>query len=121
MHWLLGQSLSARGYIYEGTEENTYHAVYDVIYAPFPLYASTILMLGMTIVCWWAYYYKREGFIPTMYGSARACYAGTVGTTKIGSNGLKWGDLGKPPDARFRHAGFSSGKVGSIVPGELYA
>lgn len=97
MHWLLGQSLTARGYVFEGTLKDTYHTVYDVTYAPFTLYASTILMLGMTIICWLAYYHKREGFIPTMYGSVRACYAATVGMKKIGRTGVKWGDCIYPP------------------------
>lgn len=72
----------------------------------------------MTVACWWAFTYTREGFIPQMYGSIRVLCASTVELTDFGSNGLQWGDLGM--GLRFRHAGFSIDEVNKIVPAELY-
>lgn len=80
------------------------------------------MMIVMTGVCWWAFTYTREGFIPQMYGSVRACCASTSELTgaDFGMNkkGIKWGDLGK--GERFRHAGLTGGKPGNIRPGEIY-
>ncbi|MCJ1287578.1 hypothetical protein MMC26_006930 [Xylographa opegraphella] len=76
----------------------------------------------MTSVCWWAFTYRREGFIPQLYGSVRACCSATTELDSFGKEGVMWGDLTKPDpqDTRFRHAGLSSGTVEQIVPGELY-
>ncbi|KAF4625608.1 hypothetical protein G7Y89_g12556 [Cudoniella acicularis] len=37
-----------------------------VTYAAYPIFLSTICMVAMTVVCWWAFTYTREGFIPQM-------------------------------------------------------
>ena len=39
----------------------------QVTYASYPIFLSTILIIAMTAVCWWAFTYTREGFIPQMY------------------------------------------------------
>lgn len=93
--------------------------------------------MAMTATCWWAYTYRREGFIPQMYGSIRACCAATSELDMFPRAGIQWGDrkllyifhfresfadqhiVGT--GEKFRHAGFSSSKVEQIVPGELYA
>ena len=77
-----------------------------------------------------------------MYGSMRACCSATTELDSFGREGIMWGDRKSLPgldtcylcsaltfhlvtapdlhDARFRHAGLSSGIVGRIVPAELY-
>jgi hypothetical protein len=73
----------------------------------------------MTSVCWWAFTYKREGFIPQMFGSIRVLCAATTQLDDFPSNGIRWGDLGE--GRRFRHAGLAAEQVMKIVPNELYA
>jgi hypothetical protein len=79
-------------------------------------------MIATTAVCWWAFTYTREGFIPQMYGSVRACCAATSELTDtdfgINEKGILWGDLGEGD--RFRHAGFTGDEPGKIWPAELY-
>jgi hypothetical protein len=74
----------------------------------------------MTAVCWWAFTYKREGFIPQMFGSVRVIMASTTSLDGFPDNGIQWGDLGGEGE-RFRHAGLSAEDVGKIEPHELYA
>ncbi|KAF8248073.1 hypothetical protein K440DRAFT_680348 [Wilcoxina mikolae CBS 423.85] len=92
MHWLLGQSLVAREWVLMGIEEGKQHIIYEVAYAPFPLFAATFCMVMMTWGCWWAFFYTREGFIPTMYGSVRVMCSSTVGLKDIRRRGIIWGD-----------------------------
>ena len=73
----------------------------------------------MTATCWWAFTYRREGFIPQMFGSIRVLCAATSQLDDFPSNGVQWGDLGM--GGRFRHAGISAKEVQQIVPYELYA
>jgi len=73
----------------------------------------------MTGVCWWAFTYKREGFIPQMYGSIRVLCAATTQLDDFPSNGIQWGDLGE--GKTFRHAGLAAKEVMKIVPNALYA
>jgi hypothetical protein len=73
----------------------------------------------MTGVCWWAFTYKREGFIPQMYGSIRVLCAATTQLDDFPSNGIQWGDLGE--GRTFRHAGLAAEEVMKIVPNALYA
>lgn len=75
-------------------------------------------MVVMTVVCWWAFTYRREGFIPQMYGSIRACCASTTELTDFSREGIIWGDLGQ--GEKFRHAGFTTDEQGKIIPAELY-
>lgn len=49
-------------------------------------------MLAMTVTCWWAFTYKREGFMPQMYGSIRACCAATTDLRDFPREGIQWGD-----------------------------
>ena len=65
---------------------------HQVTYAAYPIFISTILMITMTVVCWWAFTYTREGFIPQMYGSIRACCASTSELTDFSAEGILWGD-----------------------------
>ena len=79
-------------------------------------------MIAMTSACYWAFTYKREGFMPQFYGSMRVCLASTTSLHEFSEQGVLWGDLTRNPEAKFRHAGFSAGDdVGDIVPAELYA
>ena len=76
-------------------------------------------MIAMTGICWWAFTYKREGFMPQMYGSIRACCSATTELDEFTTDGIQWGDLGE--GEKFRHAGFTSSKeVGPVKPAELY-
>ncbi|MCJ1403004.1 hypothetical protein MMC11_006226 [Xylographa trunciseda] len=122
MHWMLGQAISTIEITWMDPVALTGHSQNIIVYATYPVWISTVLMLAMTSVCWWAFTYKREGFIPQMYGSMRACCSATTELDSFGSEGVMWGDLTAPDlqDPRFRHAGLSSGIVGPIVPAELY-
>ena len=73
----------------------------------------------MTGVCWWAFTYRREGFIPQMFGSIRTLCSATTQLDDFPSKGIMWGDLGM--GKLYRHAGLSPEEVMDIVPYELYA
>ncbi|PQE29641.1 Peptidase C78 ubiquitin fold modifier-specific peptidase 1 2 protein [Rutstroemia sp. NJR-2017a BBW] len=127
MHWLLGESISVAESIFTDPQYGVEHSVYAVTFAAYPIFISTVLMVGQTVICWWAFTYRREGFIPQMYGSIRACCASTSELTDFGRDGIQWGDLGM--GTKFRHAGFSSDDLytnyhtsepGKIIPAELY-
>ncbi|KAL8933996.1 MAG: hypothetical protein Q9211_005466, partial [Gyalolechia sp. 1 TL-2023] len=121
MHWLLGQSISTKETIWSDGADgaNRFEASrYDVVYGAYAVWVSTVLMLTQTGICWWAFTYSREGFMPQMYGSIRACCAATTELKSFPKEGIQWGDLGE--GEKFRHAGFSSGEVREIIPGELY-
>ncbi|KAJ8062584.1 hypothetical protein OCU04_009108 [Sclerotinia nivalis] len=126
MHWLLGQSISTVESIYTDPVHVVEHSVYCVTYAAYPIFLSTLLMVGQTVICWWAFTYRREGFILQMYGSIRTCCASTSELEDFGNGGIQWGDLGMGES--FRHAGFSAvanhheSKIepGKIIPAELY-
>ncbi|KAL9111596.1 MAG: hypothetical protein Q9187_007910 [Circinaria calcarea] len=118
MHWLLGQAISTRETVWSNADLRYSHSKYDIVYAVYPIWLSTVLMTGMTAICWWAFTYKREGFMPQMYGSIRACCAATTELDHFTEKGIQWGDLGA--GERFRHAGFSSGTIREIEPAELY-
>lgn len=120
MHWLLGQSISTKETIWSDTGGlHRFEASrYDIVYGAYAIWVSTVLMLTQTGICWWAFTYSREGFMPQMYGSIRACCASTTELKSFPKEGIQWGDLGE--GEKFRHAGFSSGEVGEIIPAELY-
>ncbi|KAE9375205.1 hypothetical protein N431DRAFT_369428 [Stipitochalara longipes BDJ] len=118
MHWLLGQAISTIETIYTDPQHHVEHSIYTVTYASYPIFISTVLIIGMTAVCWWAFTYRREGFIPQMYGTVRTLCASTTELIDFNPDGILWGDLGM--GEKFRHAGFSSDEPGKIVPGELY-
>lgn len=46
----------------------------------------------MTATCWWAFTYTREGFMPQMFGSIRACCAATTELEDFSKEGIQWGD-----------------------------
>ncbi|TVY43133.1 hypothetical protein LSUB1_G001320 [Lachnellula subtilissima] len=119
MHWLLGQAISTTETIFTDPEHKVEHSTYFVTFAAYPIFISTILMIAMTAVCWWAFTFTREGFIPQMYGSIRACCASTAELEDFAYEGIQWGDLGM--GEKFRHAGFTSDEPSKIVPAELYA
>ncbi|TVY37706.1 hypothetical protein LOCC1_G007239 [Lachnellula occidentalis] len=119
MHWLLGQAISTTETIFTDPEHKVEHSTYFVTFAAYPIFISTILMIAMTAVCWWAFTFTREGFIPQMYGSIRACCASTAELEDFAYEGIQWGDLGM--GEKFRHAGFTSDEPGKILPAELYA
>ena len=121
MHWLLGQSISTKETIWSDAADRTHPfeaSRYDIVYGAYAIWLSTVLMLTQTGICWWAFTYSREGFMPQMYGSIRACCSATSDLKSFPKEGIQWGDLGE--GEKFRHAGFSSGEVGDIVPAELY-
>jgi hypothetical protein len=97
MHWLLGQCIVAREWILMSIQDKKKHIIYDIAYAPYPVFAATIFMVAMTFGCWWAFFHTREGFIPTMYGSVRVICSSTVGLEDIRRRGVKWGDCGCIP------------------------
>ncbi|KAL8714240.1 MAG: hypothetical protein Q9220_001969 [cf. Caloplaca sp. 1 TL-2023] len=121
MHWLLGQSISTKETIWSDLSDPAHPfeaSRYDIVYGAYSVWLSTILMLAQTAVCWWAFTYSREGFMPQMYGSIRAACAATTELKSFPKAGIMWGDLGE--GKKFRHAGFSADEVGEIVPAELY-
>lgn len=102
MHWLLGQAISTTETIFTDPEHKIEHSTYfvslgsfycyfhfaskavmeirlmrmQVTYAAYPIFISTILMIAMTAVCWWAFTFTREGFIPQMYSPPRSPFPG---------------------------------------------
>ncbi|KAF2017754.1 hypothetical protein BU24DRAFT_478909 [Aaosphaeria arxii CBS 175.79] len=120
-HWMLGEALQAQETIWleDSKGPNVLSSRYSIMFAAYPLWCATALIILMTGVCWWTFTYKREGFIPQMFGSIRTLCAATTELNDFPSNGIMWGDLGM--GTQFRHAGLSSEGVNSIVPNELYA
>ncbi|OCK75622.1 hypothetical protein K432DRAFT_361762 [Lepidopterella palustris CBS 459.81] len=123
-HWMLGEALSTQESIwrddtYEHGNTIIEHSKYTIVYAAYPLWIATVLILVMTGLCWWAFTYTREGFIPQMFGSIRTCCAATTELDDFPWYGVQWGDLGT--GKQFRHAGLSAEAVGKIEPCELYA
>lgn len=120
-HWMLGEALQTQEAIWLENVNGRHveHSKYIITYAAYPLWIATFLILAMTAVCWWAFTYKREGFIPQMYGSVRVLMASTTQLDDFPENGVQWGDLGE--GKKFRHAGLSAEEVMKIVPNELYA
>ena len=64
----------------------------QVIYGTYSVWLTSILIISMTSVCWWAFTYHREGFIPMMYGSLRIVCAATSDLKFFPNEGIKWGD-----------------------------
>ncbi|KAF2182554.1 hypothetical protein K469DRAFT_586165 [Zopfia rhizophila CBS 207.26] len=122
-HWMLGEALQTQEAIWkeDSNGRSVEHSKYIITYAAYPLWIATCLILLMTGICWWAYTYKREGFIPQMFGSIRTLCAATSQLDDFPCEGVQWGDLGMPAGRQFRHAGLSAENVGKIVPHELYA
>ncbi|KAL8690078.1 MAG: hypothetical protein Q9218_004392 [Villophora microphyllina] len=121
MHWLLGQAISTKETIWSDPNDPGHPfeaSQYDIVYGAYSVWLSTIFMLAQTGICWWAFTYSREGFMPQMYGSIRACCAATTQLTSFPKQGIQWGDLGE--GKKFRHAGFSAEEVEEIHPAELY-
>jgi hypothetical protein len=118
MHWLLGQALNARENIYVGHTNNRPHSQYDVTFGTTPFWMATCFMMTMTAVCWWAFTYKREGFIPQMYGSMRVLCASTTELFEFGHDGVMWGEMVGNRETRL--AGFSSGPVNPVQPNKFY-
>ncbi|PVI06681.1 hypothetical protein DM02DRAFT_649430 [Periconia macrospinosa] len=121
IHWLLGEALHTQESIWLDKTSDRYveHSGYTVAYAAYPLWCATAFVLIMTGVCRWAFTYRREGFIPQMFGSIRVLCAATTQLDDFPADGIKWGDLGE--GERFRHAGLSGEEVLEIVPFEPYA
>lgn len=109
--------------------------IQQVVYAAYPVWLATVLMIAMTSVCWWAFTYSREGYMPQFYGSIRVICASTGSLRWFPSEGIQWGDRESnfrinavlPTNVRlvgmglrFRRAGFSADPVAATVPGELY-
>lgn len=92
MHWVLGQAISTIETIYTDPDHGVEHSVYFVTFAAYPIFISTVLMVAMTVVCWWAFTYTREGFIPQMFGSIRTICASTTELTDFTAEGILWGD-----------------------------
>ncbi|KAJ8111205.1 hypothetical protein OPT61_g6150 [Boeremia exigua] len=120
-HWMLGEALQTQEAIWleDAHGRHVEHSRYNITYAAYPVWTATVLSLLMTGVCWWAFTYKREGFIPQMFGSIRVLCAATTQLDDFPSNGIQWGDLGE--GKQFRHAGLAAEQIMKIVPNALYA
>ncbi|KAF3049556.1 hypothetical protein E8E11_004502 [Didymella keratinophila] len=120
-HWMLGEALQTQEAIWLENADGRHveHSRYNITYAAYPVWTATFLSLLMTGVCWWAFTYEREGFIPQMYGSIRVLCAATTQLDDFPPNGIQWGDLGE--GKTFRHAGLAAEEVMKIVPNALYA
>lgn len=113
MHWLLGLSVYTEetivmdGYYnsptytvspIEGLQTHSYFYLHfvalmvKVVTVPASVWGSTVLLLVMTIGCWWAYTYNREGYIPQMFGSVRTLCAATSELDTFHREGIQWGD-----------------------------
>ncbi|KAL1383772.1 hypothetical protein HDK64DRAFT_341102 [Phyllosticta capitalensis] len=123
MHWLLGLAIYADETVIVSALRQD--SMYKVVTVPSALWGSCALMMGMTVGCWWAFTYSREGYIPQMFGSIRAVCSAVSELTDFPVGGIMWGDLtGKPPadmKGAWRHAGLSAGPVDTVIPNELYA
>ncbi|RDI78228.1 hypothetical protein Vi05172_g11687 [Venturia inaequalis] len=126
MHWLLGQAIATKEWVWDnpgnatmGIEGNV-SSRYEVVYAAYPVWLTTLLMLVMTSICWYAFSYSRQGYMPQMYGSIRVLCASTTEMTSksFPSEGIMWGDLGETK--KYRHAGFTAALPDQVMPGELY-
>ncbi|KAE9962262.1 hypothetical protein BLS_000582 [Venturia inaequalis] len=126
MHWLLGQAIATKEWVWDnpgnatmGIEGNV-SSRYEVVYAAYPVWLTTLLMLVMTSICWYAFSFSRQGYMPQMYGSIRVLCASTTEMTSksFPSEGIMWGDLGETK--KYRHAGFTAALPGKVMPGELY-
>ena len=118
---MLGEALQTQEAIWleDKNGRHVEHSKYAITFAAYPVWAATFLIMLMTGVCWWAYTYKREGFIPQMFGSIRTLCAATTSLDDFPTTGVQWSDLGM--NRNFRHAGLSAEMAGKIVPNELYA
>jgi hypothetical protein len=118
---MLGEALQTQEGIWleRRGDRHVEHSTYIVTYTAYPLWIATYLILYMTGVCCWAFTYRREGFIPQMFGSIRVLMAFTTQLDDFPDNRVQWGDLGA--GKKFRHAGLSTEDVMEIVPNELYA
>ncbi|QDS73482.1 hypothetical protein FKW77_009136 [Venturia effusa] len=110
MHWLLGQAIATKEWVYDNPGNSTFgvqgntSSQYEVVYAAYPVWLTTLLMLTMTSVCWYAFSYSRQGYMPQIHFLAKEYYGETViGETK-----------------KYRHAGFTATEPGKAFPGELY-
>ncbi|MCJ1353819.1 MAG: hypothetical protein MMC33_003806 [Icmadophila ericetorum] len=92
MHWLLTQALSAIEFVWENPAQHPSHSQYRIIYAVYPVWLATVLMLVVMCLCWWAFTYRRKGFMPQMYGSIRTCCAVTSELNEFSKEGIQWGD-----------------------------
>lgn len=120
-HWMLGEALQSQetAWVKRSPSRQIEHSVYTITYAAYSVWGVTFLILLMTGICWWTFTYKREGFMPQMFGSIRVLMAATTQLDDFPENGIQWGDLGQT--GAYRHAGLSGGDVDKIVPNELYA
>lgn len=67
--------------------------LYKVTIVPWGLFGSTLMLIIMTITCWHTFSYRREGFIPQMYGSIRVLCAAASRLDDFNDDGVvKWGD-----------------------------
>ncbi|KAF2137060.1 uncharacterized protein K452DRAFT_279060, partial [Aplosporella prunicola CBS 121167] len=105
MHWLLGLAIYTEEIVaYNGP------TLYQIVTVPACVWGSTALMFVMTVACWWTFTYRREGYIPQMFGSIRTLCAATSELQDFPPEGIQWGDLTKEDtDSPWRHAGLSAG------------
>ncbi|KAF2032995.1 hypothetical protein EK21DRAFT_98563 [Setomelanomma holmii] len=92
-HWMIGEALQTQEAIWIETTgaRPLEHSKYIITYAAYPLWIATFLILLMTTVCWLAFTYKREGFVPQMFGSIRVLMAATSQLDDFPDNGIQWG------------------------------
>ncbi|KAH7399833.1 hypothetical protein BKA64DRAFT_694562 [Cadophora sp. MPI-SDFR-AT-0126] len=97
MHWLLGQAISTTETIFTDHVHGIEHSIYFVTYAAYPIFLSTILMIALTVICWWALLIHVKDSSPRCkYGSIRACCASTTELFDFNANGIQWGDCTSP-------------------------
>ncbi|KAF2627645.1 hypothetical protein BU25DRAFT_440025 [Macroventuria anomochaeta] len=93
--WMLGEALQAQEAIWLENADGRYveHSRYNITYTAHAVWTAAFLSLLMAGVCWWAFTYKREGFVPQMFGSGK----------------------------QFRHAGLATEQGREIVANVLFA
>lgn len=71
--------------------------LYKITLVPWGLFGSTLMLIVMTITCWSTFSFRREGFIPQMYGSIRVLCAATSRLDDFNDDDVvKWGDREYP-------------------------
>ncbi|KAF2084033.1 hypothetical protein K490DRAFT_5171, partial [Saccharata proteae CBS 121410] len=90
MHWLLSISIYAEESVI--ADSHSQYTLYYVATVPDGMIGSSAMLLFMTITCWWTYTYRREGFIPQMFGSMRTLCSATSELDGFSPEGIQWGD-----------------------------
>ncbi|KAK7733362.1 hypothetical protein SLS57_000377 [Botryosphaeria dothidea] len=90
-HWIISLAIQTTEEHIAGKSSSK---VYNIIgINPAACLGCAGLMVLITAICWIAFSYRREGYIPSMFGSVRVLCAAAGELHEIPEDGhLKWGD-----------------------------